>query len=131
MDEMKKENFDLKLRVYHLEDRLRQLAPSNVDAALRENVELRVQNEALLAEIRAHQEVISEAQTAIEQYRQQSAARGGTEAEMGRLRQEVEMAAGQLQKTQALCARYEAQLALFDKESREYADGRGGGADGV
>lgn len=36
MDEMKKENFDLKLRVYHLEDRLRQMAPSNVDNMLRE-----------------------------------------------------------------------------------------------
>jgi hypothetical protein len=36
MDEMKKENFDLKLRVYHLEDKLRQMAPSNVDNMMRE-----------------------------------------------------------------------------------------------
>lgn len=116
---MKKENFDLKLRVYHLEDRLRQMAPANVDNALKENVELKVQNEALLAEIKSHQEIISEAQTAIEQYRQQNASRPGAEAELGRLRQELEMTVQQLGKSQSLCQKYEGQLALFDKESRE------------
>lgn len=119
IDEMKKENFDLKLKVYHLEDRLRQMAPGNVEAALKENVELKVQNEALLAEIRGHQEIISEAQLAIEQYRQQNAGRPGAEAELARMKQELELTLQQLQKSQGLCQRYEGQLALFDKESRE------------
>lgn len=119
MDEMKKENFDLKLRVYHLEDRLRQLAPGNVDAALKENVELKVQNEALLAEIKSHQEIIGEAQAAIEQYRQQASSRPGAEAELSRLRQELELNVQQLQRAQSLCQKYEGQLALFDRESRE------------
>jgi len=116
---MKKENFDLKLRVYHLEDRLRQMAPQNVDAALKENVELKVQNEALLAEIKSHQEIIGEAQTAIEQYRAQMASRPGAEAETQRLRQELDLTTQQLARVQQLCQKYEGQLALFDKESRE------------
>ncbi len=120
MDEIKKENFDLKLRVYHLEDRLRQMAPSNVDNALKENVELKVQNEALMAEIKSHQEIISEAQTAIEQYRQQNASRPG-DTEIARLRQELEQTVQQLSRSQSLCQKYEGQLALFDKESRETA----------
>jgi len=36
MDDFKKENFDLKLRVYHLEERLRLLAPANMESALNE-----------------------------------------------------------------------------------------------
>lgn len=137
MDDMKKENFDLKLRVYHLEDRLRQLAPSNIDNVLKEvwfflfdifsnfnfflqKEELKVQNEALMAEIKAHQEIISEAHTAIEQYRQQATSRPAAEAEIQRLRQEVDQATQQLSRAQTQCQKYESQLALFDKESREY-----------
>ena len=47
MDEIKKENFDLKLRVDSLQERLNRAAPGNIEATITENVNLRVTNEAL------------------------------------------------------------------------------------
>ncbi|KAI6111402.1 hypothetical protein F5141DRAFT_1114485 [Pisolithus sp. B1] len=43
IDALKKENFNIKLRVHFLEERLAQLAPDQVDAALKQNVSLKVE----------------------------------------------------------------------------------------
>ncbi|KIJ63400.1 hypothetical protein HYDPIDRAFT_92649 [Hydnomerulius pinastri MD-312] len=43
IDNLKKENFNVKLRVHFLEERLAQLAPDQVDAALKQNVSLKVE----------------------------------------------------------------------------------------
>lgn len=43
IDNLKKENFNIKLRVHFLEERLAQLAPDQVDAALKQNVSLKVE----------------------------------------------------------------------------------------
>ena len=40
MDEIKKENFDLKLRVDSLQERLSRAAPGNIEATISENVKL-------------------------------------------------------------------------------------------
>ncbi|KAL0569917.1 hypothetical protein V5O48_012048 [Marasmius crinis-equi] len=43
IDSLTKENFDLKLRVHFLEERLAELAPEQMDAALKQNITLKVE----------------------------------------------------------------------------------------
>ncbi|KAL0947804.1 hypothetical protein HGRIS_013877 [Hohenbuehelia grisea] len=43
IDHLKKENFDLKLRVHFLEERLQQLAPDQMDSALKQNISLKIE----------------------------------------------------------------------------------------
>ena len=43
IDNLKKENFSIKLRVHFLEERLAQLAPDQIDAALKQNINLKIE----------------------------------------------------------------------------------------
>ncbi|KAG1807556.1 hypothetical protein EV424DRAFT_1427466 [Suillus variegatus] len=43
IDSLKKENFNIKLRVHFLEERLAQLAPDQIDAALKQNINLKIE----------------------------------------------------------------------------------------
>ncbi|PFH53520.1 hypothetical protein AMATHDRAFT_1175 [Amanita thiersii Skay4041] len=43
IDNLKKENFAIKLRVHFLEERLAQLAPDHMDAALKQNISLKIE----------------------------------------------------------------------------------------
>ena len=42
IDSLKKENFNIKLKVHFLEERLAQLAPDQIDAALKQNINLKI-----------------------------------------------------------------------------------------
>ena len=73
IETMGKENFDLKMRVHFLQERLAQLAPDSVDAALKENVDMRVRIQVLLQEnkglrkdVKKHAKLLGEAQNALE-----------------------------------------------------------------
>ncbi|TFY83178.1 hypothetical protein EWM64_g832 [Hericium alpestre] len=43
IDNLKKENFSIKLKVHFLEERLAQLAPDQIDAALKQNINLKIE----------------------------------------------------------------------------------------
>ncbi|KAI0037830.1 hypothetical protein FA95DRAFT_1684798 [Auriscalpium vulgare] len=43
IDNLKNENFDIKLKVHYLEERLAQLAPDQVESALKENINLNIE----------------------------------------------------------------------------------------
>ncbi|KAG6903750.1 hypothetical protein DXG01_015168, partial [Tephrocybe rancida] len=43
IDNLKKENFSIKLRVHFLEDQLAKLAPDQMDAALKQNINLKIE----------------------------------------------------------------------------------------
>ncbi|KIY48219.1 hypothetical protein FISHEDRAFT_43578 [Fistulina hepatica ATCC 64428] len=43
IDSLKKENFDVKLRVHFLEERLAKLAPDHIEAALKQNISLKIE----------------------------------------------------------------------------------------
>ena len=45
--ELKKENFGLKLRIYHMEDHIRRMAPGGAAETLQLNIDLNVELEAL------------------------------------------------------------------------------------
>lgn len=67
IDEVKKENFNLKLKIYFLEDRLAKLAPDQVDLALKENVEIKVEFQTVRQELKRYKRLLLEAERAIAQ----------------------------------------------------------------
>lgn len=69
MDDLKKESFDLKLRVYQLEDALRKVA--DVHAVHSENENLKSANEALRMELQSLKSVLVETQSDMEMSRRE------------------------------------------------------------
>jgi chromosome segregation ATPase len=124
MDEIKKENFDLKLRVSLLQERLMRVTPENVEGALSENVELKVRNETLMTENRTYKSLVNEAHGIVEQLRLEQAKKKQDTVDAGAvvaLKAELEQSQNALMKAQVSIQRYESQMSLFDKESRENA----------
>ncbi|KAF3930910.1 hypothetical protein ABW19_dt0206648 [Dactylella cylindrospora] len=52
IDDIKKENFSLKLKIFFLDDRLAKLGPEFNDTAIRENIDLKVEHTTLRAELK-------------------------------------------------------------------------------
>ncbi|KAG0364245.1 hypothetical protein BGZ54_007700 [Gamsiella multidivaricata] len=71
IDELNKQNFSLKLKVYFLEDRLAKLSPEQLDQAAHENIELKVKLQTLLSELKQYKRLLMEAHAAIEVLQQQ------------------------------------------------------------
>ncbi|KAG0004343.1 hypothetical protein BGZ79_009575 [Entomortierella chlamydospora] len=65
IDELNKQNFSLKLRVYFLEDRLAKLSPEHADQAANENIELKVKLQTLASELKQYKRLLQEATAAI------------------------------------------------------------------
>ncbi|KAF9287592.1 hypothetical protein BGZ68_001580 [Mortierella alpina] len=66
IDELKKECFSLKLKVYFLEDRLAKMSPEHVDQALNENIEMKVKLQKMHSELKQYKRLLVEAHAAIE-----------------------------------------------------------------
>ncbi|KAH8918875.1 hypothetical protein BT69DRAFT_538771 [Atractiella rhizophila] len=64
IDSVKKENFNLKLKIFFLEDRLAKLAPDQIDAALKENIELKIEFQAARTEMKKYKRLLLEAEVA-------------------------------------------------------------------
>ncbi|KAG2211180.1 hypothetical protein INT47_006299 [Mucor saturninus] len=60
IDNFKKENFDLKLQLNFLMERLNQMSPENCEKINQENIKLRVGVQSLSAELKESKEIISE-----------------------------------------------------------------------
>ncbi|KAK0189738.1 microtubule associated-domain-containing protein [Armillaria mellea] len=56
IDHLKKENFDIKIKCHFLEERLAQLAPDQMDAALKQNIDLKIELSARGQEIKRPEE---------------------------------------------------------------------------
>ncbi|KAF9397521.1 hypothetical protein BGX21_008781 [Mortierella sp. AD011] len=65
IDELNKQNFSLKLRVYFLEDRLAKLSPEHADQAANENIELKIKLQTLASELKQYKKLLQEATAAI------------------------------------------------------------------
>ncbi|EWC44591.1 hypothetical protein DRE_06672 [Drechslerella stenobrocha 248] len=52
IDDIKKENFSLKLKIFFLDDKLNKLGPEFNDVAIRENIDLKVEHTTLRAELK-------------------------------------------------------------------------------
>lgn len=75
IDEFKKENFDLKLKIHFYEQRLERLAPDQIDQALRENIQLKVEFQSLRVELKRYKKLLLEGQKAIDNLTREREAR--------------------------------------------------------
>lgn len=119
MDELKKENFDLKLRCYHLEDQLRKQTPANTSELLSENDSLRTSQEALNIECRTLRDCLSECQVSLEKAKLQNSNTSTLTEEIVSLKEDLSLTQNQLSKSASQIKNYEQQLEVFDEESRE------------
>ncbi|GAA5902534.1 uncharacterized protein JCM6883_001440 [Sporobolomyces salmoneus] len=65
IDELKKDNFSLKLKLHFYEQRLEKLAPSSVEQALRENIQLKVEFQTLRTELKRYKKLLVEGDRAL------------------------------------------------------------------
>lgn len=66
IDSLKKENFNIKLKVHFLEERLAQLAPDQIDEALKQNINLKIEVQQRGMEIKKLKKLVLEAQRELE-----------------------------------------------------------------
>lgn len=88
---MKKENFSLKLKVHFLEERLAQLAPDHIEAALKQNINLKIEVQSRGVELKKYKKLLLQME--------QELARSKADAERSREREleaEVEELAREL-----------------------------------
>lgn len=71
IDQVKKENFDLKLKVHFLEERLGQLAPDHIDMALKHNVNLKIEVQSQRVDIKKLKKVNADLEKEKEELHQQ------------------------------------------------------------
>ncbi|GJJ11520.1 hypothetical protein Clacol_005753 [Clathrus columnatus] len=60
IDSLKKENFSLKLKVHFLEERLNQLAPEHVEAAFKQNINLKIEVQSRGVELKKYKKLLLE-----------------------------------------------------------------------
>lgn len=63
---MKKDNFSLKLKLHFYEQRLEKMAPSSVEQALRENIQLKVEFQTLRTELKRYKKLLLDGDKAIQ-----------------------------------------------------------------
>ncbi|TDL18934.1 hypothetical protein BD410DRAFT_792731 [Rickenella mellea] len=66
IDALKKENFNIKLKVHFLEERLAQLAPDQIDAALRQNINLKIEVQQRGLEMKRYKKLVLELERELE-----------------------------------------------------------------
>ncbi|KAK3805059.1 MAG: hypothetical protein JOS17DRAFT_768917 [Linnemannia elongata] len=66
IDELKKEGFELKLKIFFLEERLAKISPEHVDQALQENIDMKVKLQTMYSELKQYKRLLMEAHAAIE-----------------------------------------------------------------
>ncbi|GAA6023302.1 hypothetical protein JCM11491_006887 [Sporobolomyces phaffii] len=84
IDELKKDNFSLKLKLHFYEQRLEKMAPSSVEQALRENIQLKVEFQTLRTELKRYKKLLLEGDKALrrvtderDEFARNSGGRGG------------------------------------------------------
>ena len=116
IDEIKKENFDLKLKIHFYEQRLERLAPDQIDLALRENIQLKVEFQTLRTELKRYKKLLIEGNRAIETLTKERDAR---EAMAGR-------SAGKQEREMELELRRRRERETKEREEREALERRVG-----
>ena len=66
IDALKKENFNIKLKVHFLEERLAQLAPDQIDAALKQNINLKIEVQQRGLEMKKYKKLVLELERELE-----------------------------------------------------------------
>ncbi|EJD06171.1 uncharacterized protein FOMMEDRAFT_78216 [Fomitiporia mediterranea MF3/22] len=70
IDALKKENFNIKLKVHFLEERLAQLAPDQIDAALKQNINLKIEVQQRGVEMKKYKKLVLELERELQRLQQ-------------------------------------------------------------
>lgn len=124
LDDMKRENFALKLQLNDLQTRLAKSTPDHIEKVLREHDDLVVKSEAWNAEIRTYKELLFEAQRELDSFRAINKQRGGGDGgklqeDLIRMKEENEAVQTALVRSQSTMKRLEQQLATAEEEARQ------------
>ncbi|TCD62514.1 hypothetical protein EIP91_006788 [Steccherinum ochraceum] len=87
IDNLKKENFNIKLKVHFLEERLAQLAPDQIDSALKQNINLKIEVQQRGMELKKFKKLIMDLQRELDRLQRGS---GGAEARARELEERLE-----------------------------------------
>ncbi|OBZ75317.1 Anucleate primary sterigmata protein B [Grifola frondosa] len=87
IDNLKKENFNIKLKVHFLEERLAQLAPDQIDAALKQNINLKIEVQQRGMEMKKLKKLVLELERELERLQRGS---GGTQSRARELEEKLE-----------------------------------------
>jgi chromosome segregation ATPase len=82
IDNLKKENFNIKLKVHFLEERLAQLAPDQVEAALKQNINLKIEVQQRGMELKKVRKLVLELENELQRVQRGDAARSSREREL-------------------------------------------------
>ncbi|KAK0463148.1 uncharacterized protein EV420DRAFT_1639232 [Desarmillaria tabescens] len=82
IDHLKKENFDIKIKCHFLEERLAQLAPDQMDAALKQNIDLKIELSARGQEIKRLKKLLLELERELERMQRGAGGARGREREL-------------------------------------------------
>ncbi|KAK2460714.1 hypothetical protein APHAL10511_007184 [Amanita phalloides] len=82
IDSLKKENFAIKLRVHFLQERLAQLAPDQIDAALKQNISLKIEVQQRGMEMKKLKKLVLDLERELERLQQGGASSSGREREL-------------------------------------------------
>ncbi|KAI0074706.1 hypothetical protein K474DRAFT_1601108 [Panus rudis PR-1116 ss-1] len=87
IDSLKKENFNIKLKVHFLEERLAQLAPDQIDAALKQNINLKIEVQQRGMEVKKLKKLVLELERELERLQR---GQGGSSARARELEEKLE-----------------------------------------
>ncbi|KAI0251055.1 microtubule associated-domain-containing protein [Lactifluus subvellereus] len=82
IDNLKKENFNIKLKVHFLEERLAQLAPDQVEAALKQNINLKIEVQQRGMELKKVRKLVLELENELQRIQRGDATRSSREREL-------------------------------------------------
>ena len=82
IDNLKKENFNIKLKVHFLEERLAQLAPDQVEAALKQNINLKIEVQQRGMELKKVRKLVLELENELQRLQRGDATRTSREREL-------------------------------------------------
>ncbi|KAI0052262.1 hypothetical protein FA95DRAFT_1533022 [Auriscalpium vulgare] len=101
IDNLKKENFNIKLKVHFLEERLAQLAPDQVESALKQNINLKIEVQQRGMDLKKLRKLVLELERELEQS-QKGAGRSARERELEALLQERDREIRELRRRRAV-----------------------------
>jgi len=82
IDNLKKEDFNIKFKVHFLEERLAQLAPDQVEAALKQNINLKIEVQQRGMELKKVRKLVLELENELQRIQRGDAARSSREREL-------------------------------------------------
>ncbi|KAI9069427.1 hypothetical protein FKP32DRAFT_1640799 [Trametes sanguinea] len=102
IDALKKENFNIKLKVHFLEERLAQLAPDQIDAALKQNINLKIEVQQRGMEMKKLKKLVLELERELDRLQRGSGGASARARELEELLEERERELRELRRRRAI-----------------------------